>query len=249
MAQLNRTAYKAKLDSVITTNGAEAITGALDNDLRTDQSDSFLNILSDADLLNLRDYSVSRTYVIGEACLYNGGGGVKLYRCIAGTGGTFDALDWEEVAGGGGGGASPLTTKGDIYTYDTADARLPIGTDGQVLKANSATATGLEWAAESVQAINLPVNWAISSGAVTSESVLIDSGRQFDTGSLEYSTTLLTAVSFLTSIDGESFTAQADLTAVNTYLTTNSSVDVFVKAIGTYASGKTGTTQIFATYQ
>ena len=41
-----------------------------------------------------------------------------------------------------GGGASPLTTKGDIYTYDTADARLPVGTNGQVLTANSATASG-----------------------------------------------------------------------------------------------------------
>lgn len=49
--------------------------------------------------------------------------------------------------GGGGGGSSPLTTKGDLYTYDTADARLPVGTDGQILSANSATGTGLEWIA------------------------------------------------------------------------------------------------------
>jgi hypothetical protein len=48
---------------------------------------------------------------------------------------------------GGGGTASPLTTKGDIYTYTTVDARLPVGTNGQVLKANSATSTGLEWGA------------------------------------------------------------------------------------------------------
>jgi len=40
---------------------------------------------------------------------------------------------------------SPLTTKGDVYTYDTANARLPVGTNGQVLSANSAQATGLEW--------------------------------------------------------------------------------------------------------
>jgi hypothetical protein len=43
------------------------------------------------------------------------------------------------------GGASPLTTKGDLFTYDTADARLPIGTDGQALIADSAEATGLRW--------------------------------------------------------------------------------------------------------
>lgn len=45
------------------------------------------------------------------------------------------------VAGGG----SPLTTKGDLFTYSTADARLGVGTDGQTLLADSAEATGLKW--------------------------------------------------------------------------------------------------------
>jgi len=45
------------------------------------------------------------------------------------------------------GGASPLTTKGDIFTYSTVDARLPVGTDGQVLSADSSEATGLKWIA------------------------------------------------------------------------------------------------------
>ncbi len=44
-----------------------------------------------------------------------------------------------------GGGASPLTTKGDIYTYSTLDTRLPVGTNGQVLSADSTAATGLKW--------------------------------------------------------------------------------------------------------
>ena len=48
---------------------------------------------------------------------------------------------------GGGGGASPLTTKGDLFGFDTADARIPVGTNGQVLTANSAVALGVEWAA------------------------------------------------------------------------------------------------------
>ncbi|MEM8737275.1 MAG: hypothetical protein AAGG38_02190 [Planctomycetota bacterium] len=41
-----------------------------------------------------------------------------------------------------------LTTKGDVLSHDGTDhQRLGVGTDGQVLTANSATATGLEWAA------------------------------------------------------------------------------------------------------
>ena len=43
------------------------------------------------------------------------------------------------------GGSSPLTTKGDLYTYSTTDARLGVGTNGQVLTADSAEATGLKW--------------------------------------------------------------------------------------------------------
>ena len=40
---------------------------------------------------------------------------------------------------------TPVTTKGDLYTYDTGDARLPVGSNGQFLSANSSKSTGLEW--------------------------------------------------------------------------------------------------------
>ena len=41
---------------------------------------------------------------------------------------------------------SPLTTKGDLYGFSTLDARIPIGTNNQVLTADSAQALGLKWA-------------------------------------------------------------------------------------------------------
>jgi hypothetical protein len=40
---------------------------------------------------------------------------------------------------------SPLTTKGDLYTFDTADARLPVGADGEQIVADSSTSTGLAY--------------------------------------------------------------------------------------------------------
>lgn len=46
---------------------------------------------------------------------------------------------------GSAGSTSPLTTKGDIYTFSTVDARLAVGTDGQALTADSTAATGLKW--------------------------------------------------------------------------------------------------------
>ena len=44
------------------------------------------------------------------------------------------------------GAVSPLTTKGDLYTFSTSDARLGVGANNTFLRANSATATGLEYA-------------------------------------------------------------------------------------------------------
>jgi len=51
------------------------------------------------------------------------------------------------ATGGGGGSTSPLSAKGDLWTYDTGDTRLPVGTNGYVLTADSTQTKGLKWAA------------------------------------------------------------------------------------------------------
>ncbi len=45
----------------------------------------------------------------------------------------------------GSGVGSPLTTKGDIYGFNTTNARIPVGADGTVLTAASAQLLGVQW--------------------------------------------------------------------------------------------------------
>ena len=102
------------------------------------------------------------------------------------TGKTFIYYDsfWVETSGADGsqgttgstgpeGGTTTLTTKGDILARDaSASVRLPVGTDGKVLTANSSTAIGLEWVTPTVYAT--VANLSTLSNTVTSVSSNVD---------------------------------------------------------------------------
>jgi hypothetical protein len=63
------------------------------------------------------------------------------------TGSTVDNTDPQNPIINASVFTSPLTTKGDLFTFTTVDARLGVGSNDQVLVADSTTATGLKWAA------------------------------------------------------------------------------------------------------
>jgi len=69
------------------------------------------------------------------------------------------------------GAVSPLTTKGDLYTFSTSDARLGVGANGTTLVADSSEATGLKWATPSSGAMTLLSTTTLSGASTTISSI------------------------------------------------------------------------------
>lgn len=55
---------------------------------------------------------------------------------------TSDGTDWTSAAPPV---SVSVTTKGDLQTYSSAPARLPVGTDGQILESRASETTGIKW--------------------------------------------------------------------------------------------------------
>lgn len=75
------------------------------------------------------------------------------------------------------GGGSPLTTKGDLYTFSSVDTRLGIGANNTVLTADSAEATGMKWAAAAGGGKVLQVvSAAITTATTITTDTMVDTG-------------------------------------------------------------------------
>jgi len=96
--------------------------------------------------VNLGAYNLSASTI--TASTFNVGGNYAFPTTdgsngyILKTNGSGD-VTWQPDNSGG--SSSPLTTKGDLYTYDTAGTRFPLGTNGYILSVDTSTATGLKW--------------------------------------------------------------------------------------------------------
>lgn len=94
-------------------------------------------------------------------------GTITIDLATVGSSGTFETVT-VDAYGRVTSGVNILTTKGDLYTFGTSSIRLPVGTDGQFLSADSTTPTGLKWTS--------PATGSVTSVAVTGSTGLSVSG-------------------------------------------------------------------------
>jgi hypothetical protein len=123
-----------------------------------------------------------------------------------------DNLNWK-LLGAGGAGSSPLTTKGDLYGYSTADTRISVGSNGQVLTADSTEATGVKWSPNIGGDLNYDHDqvasttvWTITHNLGKNPSVkVIDSGSNEVEGDISYTNSNELTITFSASISGHAY--------------------------------------------
>jgi hypothetical protein len=116
---------------------------------------------------------------------------------------------------------TPLTTKGDLFTFTTVDARIGVGANGTVLTAASGEATGLQWATPSSGSMTQLATGALSGSTLTLSSI-----------SASYQDLLLVCNNFYPS--------------ANSYLSikVNNTADIYARTSTTSSSNPINTAQI-----
>jgi hypothetical protein len=96
---------------------------------------------------------------------------------------------------------SPLTAKGDLFTYSTAPARLAVGNDGETIVADSSTATGLKWG----RATDLGVNLSNADQSINNatETTLSWSTENWDVGGYHSTSTNTSRITIPTGLAGK----------------------------------------------
>lgn len=120
--------------------------------------------------------------------------------------------------------SSPLTTKGDLYGYSNTDARVPVGTNGHVLTADSTETLGVKWATPATESDTLAT--VTARGATT--AVLSTFSGGISTPKL----TNLTTNGFVKTSGGDG-TLSVD---TNTYITGNQTISLTGDVTGTGAT-------------
>ena len=169
------------------------------------------------------------------------------------------------MSGGAGGGASgstnvALSAKGDLLTFNTASARLPVSaTNGFILTTNSGVADGIEWAANThssptqnmsmalgdestvlaaasttvpVVTFNMPYGFTLTNVIVS--AVAAPTGAALVTVDVhENGTTILSTKVTIDASEKTSATAATPVVISDSALAVNSLIEIFVDQIDT----------------
>lgn len=97
MAQLNRSSQASNITSNIYPNNANAVTPAILQGVMLNQNNSYVNLLSDTNLLDIRLFSPYANYTPGMGAFY----GDTLFMNVSAAHGSWAKSDWVEISSGG----------------------------------------------------------------------------------------------------------------------------------------------------